>query len=94
MRIFVLILVLSGCNTATIVNYPGKNLPDKNAPITDPSKPGTVSFKIFDVEPIEDRRADAYERMHDICNSSNYTILKEGRDPHDSKRWLLTFKCN
>ncbi len=87
-------IFLAGCMHAQMVNYPGKDLPDANAPVTDPARPGTVSFAIRSYANLDDRRADAYKLMRGACNSTKYSIIKEQKKPDDPKYWLITFKCD
>jgi hypothetical protein len=102
-----LILAASGCTTASMVNYPGRNT-SAYGPSNASSLPGTISYLNQGADIVIQRRRDnAYKQMYDACNG-RYSILSEGSQTQGgvatsmgsstfyspAQYWYISFKCD
>lgn len=82
----IIVLILSGCASAEMVN-PVSSLesdelngaPDANAPVNEHERPGVIRYLNQGADfVIKDRRRDAYMQMKQSCRGKPYKILAEG----------------
>lgn len=105
--IVIAMLMLSGCATASMVNFPGAS-GVANAPSNEGRRPGSIRYLNQGASfIINSRREDAYKQMSDACGG-RYQIVSEGPQSGGtsimpmgtgfyaatSEYWYITFQCD